>query len=620
MRLIPFSLVRGAFSLPSSLLRPVGILLAAAALLLVGCDSGGSVTDNDGTGPPVSVQVAFADDASFVVDSTVAVTATVTDAQERPVDQVVVRFRTGNQSGTVAPDTVTTGAEGTATTEWTLGSSASGADAQALTVSFGGDRVTNTTTVDVNPGPIASITVAAAQDTIAVDSTTTLSVAELRDANGNPIPNPAQYSFTWQSLTPDTATVQAGTPSSQAQVTGVADGTARIMVASGAAPNASLSAAKAASGAAADTVAVEVLQHELRGVWLTNTSGVLTSRTRIANAMEFLDKYNFNVVFPVVWNNGTTTYPSTVMDTLTGQKISAIYKGRDPLREIVEEAHKRDIAVIPWFEYGFASSYNSGGGLIIDEKPSWAARDQNGDLLKKNGFEWMNPYRPEVRDFMSRLMMEVVRNYNIDGIQGDDRLPGNPVEGGYSDYTKQLYRQEHNGQNPPTNETDAEWMQWRADILNGFGERIYDQVKAHDEDLMVSWAPSIWDFGYREYLQDWPTWINQGSTDLIHPQVYRRDVGSYEATLASQASDRAQWDAEKVTGFYPGVLLKVGPYRADPSTIKAFVQDNREQGYKGEVFFYYLGLQESDAEVAKALKNSYYGDPAPLPFSRAGVN
>jgi uncharacterized lipoprotein YddW (UPF0748 family) len=611
---------RGAFPFSVSFLRPAVVLLAAAALVLAGCDSGGSAADNDDTGPPVSAQVAFVEDASFVVDSTVTVTATVKDAQERPVDQVVVRFRTGDRSGTVAPDTVTTGAEGTATTEWTLGASAAGPDAQALTVSFGGERVTNTTTVDVNPGPIASITMTAAQDTIAVDSTTTLSIAELRDANGNRIPNPAQYSFTWQSLTPDTATVQAGTPSSQAQVTGAADGTAKIMVSSGAAPNASLSAVKAASGAAADTVDVEVLQHELRGVWLTNTSGVLISRTRIANAMDLLDKYNFNVVFPVVWNNANTLYPSTVMDTLTGQKISPPYQGRDPLQEIIEEAHKRDIAVIPWFEYGFASSFSSGGGPILDEKPSWAARDQNGDLLKKNGFEWMNPYRPEVRDFMSRLMMEVVRNYDVDGIQGDDRLPGNPVEGGYSDYTKQLYRQEHNGQNPPTNERDPEWMEWRANILNEFGQRIYDQVKAHDEDLVVSWAPSIWDFGYREYLQDWPTWINQGSTDLIHPQVYRRDVGSYEATLASQAPDRAGWDASKVIGFYPGILLKVGSYTATASDIKAFVQDNRERGYKGEVFFYYPGIRENNEEIGKALKNSYYGDPAPLPFPRASAD
>jgi uncharacterized lipoprotein YddW (UPF0748 family) len=333
--------------------------------------------------------------------------------------------------------------------------------------------------------------------------------------------------------------------------------------------------------------------------------------------MAFLEEYNFNAVFPVVWNQAATTYPSAVMDSLIDRPIDPQYEGRNPLQELIEEAHERDIAVIPWFEYGFAASYNSGGGPIIDEKPSWAAKDQGGNLLKKNGFEWMNPYRPAVRDFMMSLIMEVITNYDVDGIQGDDRLPANPVEGGYSEFTKDLYRQEHDGQDPPSNESNPEWMEWRANILNDFAERIHDNVKAVDEDLIVSWAPSVWSFSYNEYLQDWPTWINQGSTDLIHPQVYRQDPGQYEATLNAQAADQVGWEKDKVIGFYPGVLIKSGGYVVTESDIKDMVQANRDRGYQGEVLFYFEGLRDFNNLVAEALKESHYGDPAPLPFERA---
>ena len=33
------------------------------------------------------------------------------------------------------------------------------------------------------------------------------------------------------------------------------------------------------------------------------------------------------------------------------------YQGRDPLREIIDEAHAHNIKVHAWFEYGFAASY-----------------------------------------------------------------------------------------------------------------------------------------------------------------------------------------------------------------------------------------------------------------------
>ncbi|MFP4228567.1 MAG: family 10 glycosylhydrolase [Salinivenus sp.] len=589
--------------------------LVVATVGIVGCDSGGGM---EGTPSPDRVSLAVGDNEAFVVDSTVTVTATVTDAEDRPVEGVTVQWGVERGGGSVAPESTATGTDGTATTEWTLGSTATGTNAQRLDAAVG-DDITASEEIDVNPGPLASLTLAAERDTIAVDSTTQVAVEELRDANGNEIPNASEYSFSWTSLTPDTATIAADDPSSTAQVTGEGDGTARIMVSSGAGDEADLRTVEATQGAVADTVTVEVLQHELRGVWLTNVdSNVLDSEDNIEEAMAFLDKYNFNAVFPVVWNQAATTYPSTVMDTLIGQPIDPQYEGRDPLQELIEAAHARDIAVIPWFEYGFAASYSDDGGPILDENPNWAAKDQDGDLLKKNGFEWMNPYNPAVRDFMAGLIMEVVENYDVDGVQGDDRLPAHPVEGGYSEVTKDLYRQEHDGQDPPAEETDSDWMSWRADILNSFGERVYDEVKAHDQDLIVSWSPSIWSFSYNEYLQDWPTWVNQGHTDLIHPQVYRRNVGDYTSALNVQSPESAGWDEQQVIGLYPGILLKLGGYVADAEDLTAMVQANRDQGYQGEIYFFYEGLREFDNYAAEALKESHYEDPAPLPFKRAG--
>jgi uncharacterized lipoprotein YddW (UPF0748 family) len=566
-------------------------------------------------GPPAAIQIDFADDASFVVDSTVSVTATVTDAEGRAVEGDTVRWAPADQ---VAAEADTTNTQGQVEATWTLASRPAGPNAQTLTATVAGTSpsLTVTRAVNVNPGAVNRLTASLADAAIPVDSTTTVSVADLEDIYGNEITDPSGYTFTWSSLDTTVATVSANAPSTSAAVQGRSDGSTQIVVTTGGAPGATTAGLRKAAGAAADTLTIEVRRHELRGVWLTNVdSDVLNSRSNIEEAMEFLEAHNFNAVFPVVWNQSATMYPSTVMDTLINRPIDPEYAGRDPLQEVIEEAQERGIAVIPWFEYGFASSFSQSGGPIIDKYPSWAARDTSGDLVTKNGFDWMNGYKPAVQNLLMSLVMEVVNNYDVDGVQGDDRLPANPVEGGYSEYTKQLYRSEHSGQNPPDNENNAEWKQWRADKLSDFGQRIYDNVKAEDDDLIVSWSPSPFPFGYNEYLQDYPAWINRGFTDIVHPQLYRRDVGAYRALLDQQLG--LNWDPNEIVGFYPGVLLKVGGYVATPEDMVAVVEANRERGVNGEVFFFYEGLREFDADVATALRNGPYSDPAPLPFKRA---
>jgi hypothetical protein len=62
------------------------------------------------------------------------------------------------------------------------------------------------------------------------------------------------------------------------------------------------------------------------------------------------------------------------------------------------------------------------------------------------------------------------------------------------------------------------------------------------------------------------------------------------------------------------MLMKVGDYLVSPEDLKAMIAANREHGYDGEVFFFYEGLRKNDDQLADVLVNSYYENPAPLPF------
>lgn len=329
----------------------------------------------------------------------------------------------------------------------------------------------------------------------------------------------------------------------------------------------------------------------VRGVWLTNVdSEVLNSKENIIEAVEMLDELGFNTIFVVTWNKAMTTYPSKIMEEFTGVEIDTLFKGRDPLKELIEEAHKKNIKVVAWFEFGFSSSYKENGGIILSKKPEWAAKDVNGNLVTKNGFEWINGFNPEVQDFMLSLIMEVVRNYNVDGIQGDDRLPAMPSEAGYDEYTVNLYKSEHDGNNPPAYHKDYDWIKWRSNLLTDFMGRIYDSVKTFNKNLIVSMAPSIYPWSEEEYLQDWPTWIQKGYVDLVCPQVYRYNIEDYRSALELIVED--QINKDNIKKFYPGVLLKVGDYYPDKEFLRQMIDQNRKNGIKGEVFFFYEGIKK----------------------------
>lgn len=329
----------------------------------------------------------------------------------------------------------------------------------------------------------------------------------------------------------------------------------------------------------------------IRGVWLTNVdSDALNSNENIKQTVKVCKEQGFNLICVVMYNKGMTLYPSKTMKELIGQEIDSTFLGRDPLKELIDEAHKENIKVIAWFEFGFSSSYKLNGGKIVKAKPNWASKNNEGKLVTKNGFDWINGFDPEVQQFMLSLIKEVVTNYDIDGIQGDDRLPAMPVEAGYEDYTVNKYMSEHNGNKPPKDFRDTAWVNWRANILNNYMGEIYKTVKSIKPGVIVSMAPSIFPWSKEEYLQDWVTWVKQGYVDLVIPQLYRQNLGDYIKILDDIVKE--QLTKEELKKFYPGILLKVGSYYPSEQLLKDMIKENRKRNIYGEVFFFYEGLKK----------------------------
>ncbi len=367
-------------------------------------------------------------------------------------------------------------------------------------------------------------------------------------------------------------------------------------------------------------------KQEFRGVWLTNVdSNVLLSDASIAQAMDYLASIGINVVFPVVWNKGYTLFPSQTMTDTFGPSyaIWPTVAGRDPLRRVIIEAHRNGIEVIPWFEFGFSANYVSDTlsiGHILTQKPAWTLRNNVGRVATKDGvfpqFVWMSGINPEVQDFMIRLMSEVLDTYDVDGVQGDDRLPAMPVDGGYDSVTVAIYASEKGGATPPTNARDAQWTRWRADKLTGFFRRLRDSVKTRSPHYVLSSTPSVYPWGYQEYLQDAKTWLDSSICDNLIPQVYRYSYGEYVFELDKSLS---YVGASKRSQFFPAVLGKIGSYLIDTTYLRNVLAANRARGLSGESWFFYEAFPAEAGLRGTYLRDGYYREPASLPWRNGTV-
>jgi len=103
----------------------------------------------------------------------------------------------------------------------------------------------------------------------------------------------------------------------------------------------------------------------------------------------------------------------------------------DPLAYLVEQGQRRGIAVHAWLVAG-PLGYESGPGPTFAEHPEWAMVGPDG----RQTF-WLNYTRPDVRQFVGDLVIELVTNYAVDGVHFDyTRYPGSGW--GYDGYTAEL--------------------------------------------------------------------------------------------------------------------------------------------------------------------------------------
>ena len=195
----------------------------------------------------------------------------------------------------------------------------------------------------------------------------------------------------------------------------------------------------------------------------------------------------------------------------------------DPLKIIITEAHKLDISVHAWVNPLRCQTAEEFVTISDDfTTKKWFNEFQGTYICNVDGRMWLNPAYDEVTDFISDGILEIIRNYDVDGIHIDDYFYPSADE----NFDKSAFSD--SGQD--------NLNQWRIDNINRLLSEIYSEIKNYDDDILFGISPQgNIDIDYNSQFADVKTWCsNSGYCDYIVPQIYfgfKNDTCPFEQTF-----------------------------------------------------------------------------------------
>jgi len=269
----------------------------------------------------------------------------------------------------------------------------------------------------------------------------------------------------------------------------------------------------------------ESMRVENRAVWLRPRD---TSVAQIKNRLDMLKELNINILYLETYWGGYAIYPTG--DSLLKQ--NPMFNGMDILEVYLKEAHSRGIEIHAWVENFLV------GPPIADKKPEWMAVSRKGDTwYLENGttkYHFLNPALPEVRDFLSGIYKELVKKYNIDGIQFDymrySHSGDYTNDFGYDSYTRQLFTG-YTGADPiglkPGDPLWESWSGFRTQLISSYAYRVISEIKSLKPRIKIS--ADVWpeyDKTILDIYQDPKSWVRKGYINSLVPMSYYLNEGA----------------------------------------------------------------------------------------------
>jgi uncharacterized lipoprotein YddW (UPF0748 family) len=218
---------------------------------------------------------------------------------------------------------------------------------------------------------------------------------------------------------------------------------------------------------------------EFRGAWVATVAnkdwpskpGLSTAQQK-AELLAILDRaalLKLNAIVFQVRPQCDAMYASPIepwSEYLTGTMGRAPQPFYDPLAFAVEEAHNRGLELHAWFN-PYRALHDSSRSPVATNHIS----KTRPDLVRKYGkYLWLDPGDPDVQIRSLRVVMDVVKRYDIDAVHFDDYFY--PDKESPLDFPDGATWRKF-GADGPLNRAD-----WRRENVNTFVQRVYESVHA----------------------------------------------------------------------------------------------------------------------------------------------
>ena len=323
---------------------------------------------------------------------------------------------------------------------------------------------------------------------------------------------------------------------------------------------------------------------EGRAVW--NHSGLGAYPGDWDRSAKELAEAGVNMIFPNMAWAGVAHYPSKILP-----QSETFSRYGDQLAECVSAAREHGLQVHVW-----KITWNlAGAPTEFIEKMRKAGRTQvsaTGELLN-----WLCPSQPENVQLEVESVLEIVTNYDVDGIQLDYiRYPGSHAC--YCEECRKRFIRATRRQIdewpaavlPKTGTYSDAYIAWRTQQITRLVRLLHKRVRAAKPNLKISAAVFG---GYPACVtsigQDWIAWAKAGYIDFVCPMNYTADSGYFTELLTNQLALMP-----KEVAVYTGIGATASNSLLTPDAVVEQIYLSRNLGASGwTIFDYSVNISEA---------------------------
>lgn len=368
-------------------------------------------------------------------------------------------------------------------------------------------------------------------------------------------------------------------------------------------------------------------KRQFRGAWIQTVNGqfegmgTAAMQQTLAYQLDELQKNGANAVIFQVRAECDALYPSPLepwsryLTGIQGQVPSPYW---DPLQWMIDECHKRGMELHAWinpYRAKTKSTKELARNHVAMQHPDW--------VFSYAGQYILNPALKETRDYIIKVVEDIVRRYDIDGLHMDDYFYPYPAAGQQIPDAA-FYERNKRGFN---NIGD-----WRRDNVNVFIKELGEHI--HELKPWVKFGVSPFGIyrnkksaevgsntsglqNYDDLYADVLLWVNNGWVDYCVPQLYW-EIGNKAADYQTLIQ---WWDRHASNRpLFIGESIERTVKFSDPANPQLNQMPAKHRlhlqmpNVKGTVLWYAKAAVDNMGNYGSMLRNVYWRHPALQPL------